>query len=62
VSADDDRPPNPQPWPPQRPRRALTGWQGLGIALAVVLGVSGLVVVAVGVLFLVGMNQWASNK
>lgn len=59
MPADDDNPP---PWPPQRPRRSLTGWQGVGIALAVVLGVSGLVVVAVGVLVVVGMNQWASNK
>ncbi len=40
----------------------MTVWQGAGLVLAVVLGISGLAVVAVGVLFVVGMNQWASNK
>jgi len=62
VPTDDERPSNPQPWPPQRPRRALTGWQGVGLALAIALGVCGLAVLAFGVLFVVGMNQWASNK
>ena len=62
MPSDDDKPTGQQPWPPQRPRRALTGWQGAGIALAVVLGVCGLAVLAFGVLLVVGMNQWGSNK
>src|SRR4051794_28516602 len=37
VPTDDDRPPNPQAVPPERPRRAVTAWQGGGLVLAIVL-------------------------
>jgi len=47
---------------PRGPRRALTGWQMVGLVLSIVLGVCGLAVLAFGVLVVVGMNQWASNK
>jgi hypothetical protein len=40
----------------------MTGWQVVGIVVAVVLGVCGLALVAGFVLVAVGMNMWASNK
>lgn len=63
--ADDDLRPTPRPEgarPPEPPRRTRTVWQWIGITLAVVLAVCGLVVVAGFVLFAVAMNQWAANK
>ncbi|GAA4349692.1 hypothetical protein [Angustibacter luteus] len=49
------------PDPPQG-RRPRSGWQIAGLVLAVVLGVTGLVVVAGAVLFMVAINSWADNK
>jgi hypothetical protein len=43
-------------------RRARGGLAGLGVVLAVVLVLTGLVVAGAAVLFVVGINQWASNK
>jgi len=34
----------------------------LGIVVAVVLGIVGLAVLACAVIFIVGLNQWGSNK
>ena len=48
--------------PPQQPRRRLSIWQMLGIAVAVVVGVMGLVAVAGAILFMVAINSWADNK
>jgi hypothetical protein len=66
VPLDDYRPPTEREWAPPQPsprrRRALTGWQVAGIVCAVVLAVCGLAVVAGGVLFMVALNQWGSNK
>jgi hypothetical protein len=53
------QPPPPRPTPRRAPR---SGWQVAGLVVAVVLGVAGLVTVALGILFAVAMNSWASNK
>ena len=44
----------------ERPER--NGWSRLGIAIAVVVAVGGLVLVAVAVLLAVGLSTWGSNK
>jgi hypothetical protein len=43
-----------------RPRRRQ--WSVVGIVLAVLLGIAGLAVLAFAVVFIVGLNQWGSNK
>lgn len=48
-----------QPPPPQQHRST---WATVGIVLGVVAAVAGLLVVAAGILFVVGLNAWASNK
>jgi hypothetical protein len=37
-------------------------WGTVGIVLAVLLGIAGLAVLAFAVVFIVGLNQWGSNK
>jgi hypothetical protein len=37
-------------------------WRAVGIVLAVLLGIAGLAVLAFVVVFIVGLNQWGSNK
>ena len=49
--------PDPPPRSPAAQRVAIAG-----LVLAVVLGVTGLVVVAGAVLFMVAINSWADNK
>jgi hypothetical protein len=44
----------------QRPRRSP--WAVLGIALAVVLAIGGLVIVGMVVILFVGLSQYGSNK
>ncbi len=46
--------------PPRRGQR--TGWEVLGVALAILLAICGLVIVGVFVFFAVGMAQFGSNK
>jgi hypothetical protein len=53
------QPQQPQPQPPRR-RRSV--WQVVGVTLAVVVGVMGLVAVAGAILFMVAINSWADNK
>lgn len=56
-------PPAPPSWQPARPpRRALSVWSVIGITLAVVLCVGGLLYVAFIVVLIIGLNQWAANK
>jgi hypothetical protein len=45
-----------------RPPSRRSGWQILGFVLAGALAVVGLVVLALGVLFVAGMSSWGSNK
>jgi hypothetical protein len=45
-----------------RPRRRHSVWSVVGVALAVVLGVLGLMVVASAVIFVIGLNSWGNNK
>jgi hypothetical protein len=49
-----------QPPGPDRPERNV--WRTVGITLALVLVVSGLVVVGVMVFVAASLNSWASNK
>jgi hypothetical protein len=55
---------DPPPWigggPPRRHCHSI--WAALGMALAVVLGVLGLMIVACGVIFVIGLNSWGNNK
>jgi hypothetical protein len=47
----------------RRPVRAgRSGWGYIGIILAVLLAISGLVFIGVMVLVIVGLNQWGNNK
>jgi hypothetical protein len=39
-----------------------SGWRTAGIVLGILVGVAGLLVIAAGIVFVVGINQWASNK
>jgi hypothetical protein len=56
-------PPGPPSWqPPRPPRRARSGWSIIGVTLAAVLVVGGLLSVAAMVVLVVGLNQWGSNK
>jgi hypothetical protein len=48
--------------PAQPPKRPRSIWQILGITLAVVVAVMGLVAVAGVILFMVAINSWADNK
>ena len=54
-----------RPWPPPPrplPRSRRSVWSGLGIALAVVLGILGLLVVGFFVVMIVGLSNYGSNK
>jgi hypothetical protein len=46
----------------QPPRRGRSVWCGLGVILAVALGVLGLLVVAGFVIVFIGLNSYGSNK
>jgi hypothetical protein len=48
--------------PPPRPARGSSVWVIIGIVLAVLLCIGGLVVVGLVVLFFVGMSHYGSNK
>jgi hypothetical protein len=37
-------------------------WSTAGIVVAVLLGIAGLAILASAVIFVVGLNQWGSNK
>jgi hypothetical protein len=43
-------------------RRRHSVWAVVGVALAVTLGVLGLIVVACGALLVIGLNNWGNNK
>jgi hypothetical protein len=47
---------------PLEPARGRSVWAIIGIVLAVVLGIGGLVVVGLMVLFFVGLSHYGSNK
>jgi hypothetical protein len=44
------------------PRRRRSVWSGLGVILAVALGVFGLMVVGGFVILFIGLNSYGSNK
>lgn len=47
---------------PAAPPRQTDWWRVFGIVLVVVIGIAGLAVVAAGLLFVVAMNSYGSNK
>jgi nitrogen fixation protein FixH len=47
---------------PHARRRRFTGWQILGIVVAVIFLVAALAAIAFVVLFMVAMASWGSNK
>lgn len=55
---------NSRQWPPppgpERPRR--NWWKIVGVTLAVLFGVAGLVIVGLFVAFAVAVDSWAANK
>ena len=61
----DYRQPPPRPFsqlPPGRPARQSSVWTIIGIILAVVLCIGGLVIVGVVALLFVGLSHYGSNK
>jgi hypothetical protein len=51
-----------QPWIGGGPPRTRSTWGNLGIALAVVAGICGVVLVGLFVLFAISLNSWGNNK
>ena len=56
------RPAPPPRQPTRPPRGAPSVWNIIGITLAAVLCVGGLLFAAAVVVLIIGLNQWAANK